>query len=103
MMPRSTASIHTPDALHEHDVMALVADARKTVLVRRPLHWQVASVLIAALERAWAELDRRAHQAGIEAPQNEARLPPAGPETGASGSTRAADRAEQTISTTSGA
>ncbi|MCC6622066.1 MAG: hypothetical protein IT385_12460 [Deltaproteobacteria bacterium] len=34
--------------------------ARRAVLVRRPLHWEVAAALVAALEEAWRELDARA-------------------------------------------
>lgn len=52
MMPRQPTS--RPRALSELEV------ARRAVLVRRPLHWQVAEKLIAALEAAWSELDRRA-------------------------------------------
>ncbi|MFO0747200.1 MAG: hypothetical protein U1F43_16275 [Myxococcota bacterium] len=42
--------------------------ARRFVLVRRPLHWELAARLIAALDAAWAELDARPAPAADEVP-----------------------------------
>lgn len=47
-----------PDRPHEH-LADTLAEARRAVLVRRPLHWRVASALIAHLEAARGELERR--------------------------------------------
>jgi hypothetical protein len=43
-----------------------LAEARRLVLVRRPLHWQLASALIAHLEAARGELARQGHAGGAD-------------------------------------
>ncbi len=47
-----------PAARHSADL----AFARRSVLVRKPLHWRVAAALIAELEQAWLALDARVEE-----------------------------------------